>query len=106
MRKTKLAAVLVLSGLKVLAQGAKGDGTFAWCTMKTVAGNVSIRSIHAPNERAKRIALWEWLHDFMHDGSWALAGDWNMAKLHDDSVGPLARLHGTEERCWKRTLRH
>lgn len=25
-----------------------------------------------------------------------------MAELHDDSVGPSAHLHGTEERSWKR----
>lgn len=69
------ATVIVLSSLKVLVRGARGDGTFAWCTVETKVGNVSVGSIYASNEREKRIALWDWLHNFLQDGNCVLAGD-------------------------------
>lgn len=48
------ATIIVLSNLKVVAQGAKGDGTLAWCTVETSEGNVNIAFVYAPNERARR----------------------------------------------------
>lgn len=72
--------------------------------METTTGNVSIGSLHTSNERAKKIKLWEWLHNFLHDGNWVLVGVWNMAELHENLVGPSPRLHGTEEWSWKRTI--
>lgn len=64
-------------------------------------GPISIGSMYAPNERAHRIEMYEWLVNFMHQGNWMLLGDWNMVDLHDDSMGHSAHLHGTKERGWK-----
>lgn len=100
------AAVVIMPHLKVLDKGSKGDGTFAWCTIETSVGPVSVGSVYAPNKRASDIALWEWLSNFTHTRSWLLMGDWNMVELHDDEVGPTAPLHGTEERKWKDLVDH
>lgn len=81
------AAVVVFPHLKVLDQGSRGDGTFAWATIETKTGPVSIGSIYAPNKRALCIELWEWLLNFTHTSNWLLLGDWNIVEFHDDSVG-------------------
>lgn len=64
------AAVGVLSNLKVLDKGVKGDGSFAWCTIDIVVGLVSVGSVYAPNERARRIKLCDWMTSHLHDGNW------------------------------------
>lgn len=46
------AAVVVFSQHKVIAQGSKGDGTFALCTIESKSGPISVGSVCAPNERA------------------------------------------------------
>lgn len=51
------AAVIVLLGLKVYAQGSKGDGTLAWCTMETPKGRVNVALVYVPNGRAKSSQL-------------------------------------------------
>lgn len=72
--------------------------------METIAGPVNVGSVHAPNERASRKNLWEWMATQPPSGNWVLLGDWNMTEFFDDLAGPSARLHGSEERCWKRMV--
>lgn len=96
--------MVALPHRKVLAQGSRGDGTLAWCTVETEVGHVNIGSVYAPNSRVARIELWKWMSTHLHEGHWVLAGDWNMVEMFDDSVGRSAHLHGTEERSWKRLV--
>lgn len=70
----------------------------AWCTIDTPIRSFSISSVYAPNERARRKDLWEWMDTNLHDGNWLFLGDWNMIEFYDDSIGPSAHLHGGEER--------
>lgn len=44
--------VVALSDWPISAQGVKGDGTFAWCTLDSPAGPISVGSVYAPNVRA------------------------------------------------------
>lgn len=64
------AALIVLSNLIVLDQGSKGDGCLAWCSVATPVGPVSIASIYAPNERARRRDIWDWMSTHLHYGNW------------------------------------
>lgn len=98
------ASVIVLSDLKILAQGVKGDVIVVWYTMETTKGKVNISFMYAPNERARRCDLWKWMSAHLPEGNWLWAGDSNMAEHFDDSIGPLARIHGSKERSWKRAL--
>lgn len=66
--------------------GTKGDGCFAWCTIDTSVGPISIGSVYAPNEQARRKALWDWMATHLHDGNWVFVGDWNMIEFFDDLV--------------------
>lgn len=47
----------ILSNCNIQDSGTKGDGSFAWCTIDTVVGPVSVGSVYAPNERARRKEL-------------------------------------------------
>lgn len=98
------AAVGSLSGLQINVQGTKGDNHFSWCTVETVVGPVNVGLVHAPNERAGRKDLWEWMVTQLPFGNWVLVGDWNMTKFFDDLAGPSARLHSNEECSWKRMI--
>lgn len=92
------AIVIVLSNLKVMAQGSKGCGTLAWCTVETLAEKVNVASVYTPNEWSRRSRLWNWMSINLPEGNWLWARDWNMTKYFDDAMGLSARLHGSEER--------
>lgn len=62
-------AILSLPHCKVTDQGTRGDGTLAWCTIDTKVGPVSIASVYAPNSRASRIELWNWMCMNLHEGN-------------------------------------
>lgn len=53
--------VVIISSIHIVDQGIKGDGCFSWCTLSVPIGPINIGSIHAPNERAKRKDLWDWM---------------------------------------------
>lgn len=53
------ATIGVFSNLRVTDQGTKGDGCFAWCTVETSVGQVSIGLVYAPNECANCKDLWD-----------------------------------------------
>lgn len=67
-------------------------------------GPLSYGSIYAPNERARRKDLWNWMAMSIHEGNGILSRNWNMVDLFDDSVGALARIHGSEGQSWRRFL--
>lgn len=98
------AALVVLSGCRVLAQGSKGNGCFSWCTIDTLVGHVSIGLIYAPNECARRKELWDWMSSHLHQGNWIFSRDWNMTEFYDDLVGPSPQLHGRKEQSWRRMV--
>lgn len=94
----------VLSNLPIIDQEVKEDGSFASCTLDTDVGSVNYGLFYAPNERARRKDLWNWMATTLHERNWILFGDWNMVDLFDDSVGASARIHGSEERSWRRVV--
>ncbi|CAM6094214.1 unnamed protein product [Calypogeia fissa] len=99
--------ILVLAGVQILDKGTKGDGTFAWITVSSPSGPISVGSIYAPNGqggREIRTQLWKWLRTKLHSGNWILGGNYNMVEHPDNSVGPHALIHGTESRKWARLL--
>ncbi|CAM6129539.1 unnamed protein product [Calypogeia fissa] len=101
------AALLAPFGTNVIASGAKGDGSFAWMTISTNQGPLSIGSVYAPTGnggRAHRKELWEWMRIHLPQANWIFCGDFNMVEHPDDSVGPYALLHGNESRKWARFL--
>ncbi|KAL3701298.1 hypothetical protein R1sor_019320 [Riccia sorocarpa] len=95
------AAIIVPERYTVLADGILGSGNAAWATIQTMVGEVSVMSVHAPNNPDQRILLWEHLHNVMQNGKWIMAGDMNMVELTDDSKGKSALLAGSEGRAWK-----
>jgi exonuclease III len=97
-------AIVVAPHLTVLAQGSKGDGTFAWVKVQTEQGTLNIGSVYAPAERGRRLAYWRWLCQLSVEDNWLLAGDFSMAEFQDDSLGVSTVLHGTEARLWHRVV--
>jgi hypothetical protein len=95
------SAIVVSPRWQVLAQGHKGDGTFAWVRIQTVKGPLNIGSIYSPAERGRRCRFWRWLHSLIIEDNWLFYGDFNMLEFHDDSLGQSSVLHGSEERAWK-----
>lgn len=81
----------------IIAKGVKGNGSFVWHTLDMPVGPVNVGSIYAPNERAKRMELWNRISSTLHEGNWLIADDWNMVDLFDDSVGASPCIHDSEE---------
>lgn len=98
------SALVIPKRFNVTHTGTKGDGSFAWATINTQVGILSIGSVYAANVRRRRKELWEWMTSTLTGENWILSGDWNMAEQQDDSAGPSALIHGSEARAWKRLV--
>lgn len=57
------ATMSIPKHFKVLDQGTKGDGSFAWATMSTGDKTLRIGLVYVPNERRDRIRLWKWMRE-------------------------------------------
>lgn len=71
----------VLADLSIIDQGSKQDRSFAWVIIDTMVGPISIGLFYALNERARRIAWWDWMATWLHEDNWFLADDWNMIEF-------------------------
>jgi exonuclease III len=96
------STLLISDGLKVLAQGCKGDGTFAWAQLQTDNGIIIVGSLYAPTEQQRCISFWRWLRSFMQTDNWIFVGDTYIMEFPEDSLGPSTVLPGAEERVWHR----
>lgn len=59
----------VLSNLRIIDQGVKGAGIFAWCTLDIVVGPMTYGFVYPPNKQVRRKELWNWMATTLHKGN-------------------------------------